>query len=379
MGNIEKMDILIKEVTTKKDLKIFIDFPYMLYKGNAWFVPPLRFDERATLRRDKNPAFDYCEARYWLAFKNGKVAGRIAGIINHAYIRKWGKNYIRFGWLDFEADEKIATALLDRIESWGKERGMSAIHGPMGFTDLDHEGMLIEGFDQLGTLATAYNYPYYPQYLERSGYEKEVDWVEYRIKVPGKIPEKIERIAQIAMARGGFQVVQARRARDILPYAPEVFQLINQSYAGLHGVVELTDKQIKYYTSQYFSFIRPDFVTLVTDWDGKLAAFGITMPSLSLALQKAKGRLLPLGFLYLLAALKKNSVGDMYLIAVRPDSQGKGVNAILMKEITGAYIRNGIQFAESNPELESNLQVQAIWKYYEALNHKRRRCFIKKF
>jgi len=229
----------------------------------------------------------------------------------------------------------------------------------------------------LGTLATIYNYSYYPLYLERFGYGKEVDWIEYRIQVPESVPDKIERAASLSHARLGLQVIQLHKAREILPYATDIFRLINLAYAGLHGVVELSDKQIKYYTSQYFSFIRPDFVTLVADREGRLAAFGITMPSLSLAMQKAKGKLLPLGFLYLLKALKKNSVGDMYLVAVRPDLQGKGVNAILMKEITRSYIRNGIRYAESNPELETNRQVQAIWRYYKAKDHKRRRCFIK--
>ncbi len=371
------MNIQIKEVTTKKELRAFIKFPNTLYNGNAFYVPPLRFDEKATLRMDKNPAFDYCEARYWLAFKENKVVGRIAGIINHAYIHKWGRKFIRFGWLDFAADEAVAAALLSVVENWGLERGMTAIHGPMGFTDLDNEGMLIEGFDQLGTLATIYNYPYYPLYLERFGYGKEADWIEYRIRVPERVPERIERAASLSHARLGLQVIPLHKAKDILPYAEDIFRLINLTYAGLHGVVELSDKQIKYYTSQYFSFIRPDFVTLIADREGRLAAFGITMPSLSLALQKAKGKLLPLGFLYLLKALKKNSVGDMYLVAVRPDLQGKGVNAILMKEITRSYIRNGIRYAESNPELETNRQVQAIWRYYQAKDHKRRRCFIK--
>ena len=371
------MDILIREVRTGKELKAFINLPYRLYRGNACYVPPLKFDEEATLRKDKNPAFDYCECRYWLAIRQGKVVGRIAGIVNHAYIDKWGNNYIRFGWLDFEDDDAIGAALLGRVERWGKEMGMEAIHGPMGFSDLDQEGMLVEGFDQLGTLATIYNHPYYPGCLERLGYKKEVDWVEYRIKVPEKTPERIERMARLSMERLGLQVVKMKKAKDVLPYAAEIFRLINVAYAPLHGVVELTDKQIEYYTRQYFSFIRPDFVALVTDREGRLAAFGITMPSLSLALQKAKGSLWPFGFLHLFRALKKNLVGDMYLVAVRPDLQGKGVNAVLMNEITRSYIRNGIQFAESNPELESNLQVQGFWRYYGAYNHKRRRCYIK--
>ncbi len=370
-------EIEIKEVLTAKDLKAFINFPYRLYKGNAFYVPKLRFDEASTLSIKKNPAFDYCEARYWIALKDNKIVGRIAGIINHSYIKKWKNNYMRFGWIDFEEDEKIADALLGQVESWAKQKGMKAVHGPMGFTDLDFEGMLVEGFDQLGTLATIYNYPYYPILTEKLGYKKEVDWLEYRIEVPAEIPDKIERAAKMVTGRLGLNLIKAKSPKQILPYAPAIFHLINEAYANLHGVVELTEKQIHYYTKQYFSFIRADFVTLVTDKEGKLAGFGITMPSLSLALQKAKGSLLPFGFLYLLKALKKNTVGDMYLVAIRKDMQGKGVNAVLMNEIAHAYIKNGIRFAESNPELENNLQVQAFWKYYNSRNHKRRRCFIK--
>ncbi|MBZ5859355.1 N-acetyltransferase [Flavihumibacter profundi] len=371
------MDIQIKEVTTKKELKAFIKFPYQLYKGNSCFVPPLQFDEYATLSKEKNPAFEYCEARYWLALKNKKVVGRIAGIINHASIRKWEKNYIRFGWLDFEEDKKIASALLTEVENWGKARNLDAIQGPMGFTDMDRAGMLIEGFDQLGMLATIYNYPYYPAYLQDLGYKKEVDWLEFRIKVPGEVPDKIRQMAKIVTERLGLSVVKVNKAKEIRPYATEVFQLINQAYANLHGVVELTEKQIKYYTNQYFSFIRPDYVTIVKDREGKLAAFGITMPSLSRALQKANGKLFPLGFLYLLLALKKNTLADLYLVAVRPDLQNKGVNAIIMNEINLSYIKNGVHFAEASPELETNHQIQALWKYYETESHKRRRCFIK--
>ena len=375
----KEIAIRVTEVLNKKELKWFIQFPNLLYKGNKYYVPRLRFDEMATLRKDKNPAFDYCEARYWLAWKGDRIVGRIAGIINHSYIKKWGNRYIRFGWFDFEEDGDIARALLDEVQRWGKDRGMDACHGPMGFTDLDQEGMLVEGFDQLGTLATIYNYPYYSPLLEAEGYKKEVDWLEYKIQVPKSIPEKIDRGSRLVMDRLGLKVLKARKPKEILPFASQIFQMINDAYTNLHGVVELTDKQIKYYTKQYFSFIRTDFVTLVTDREGRLAAFGITMPSLSVALQKANGNLFPFGFIYLMKALKKNLVGDLYLVAVRPDLQGKGVNAVLMTEITRSYIRNGIEYAESNPELESNVQVQAFWKYYDAQNHKRRRCYIKSF
>ena len=371
------MSIVIKEVTTRRDLKNFIGFPYRLYKGNPFFVPPLRFDEEATLRQDKNPAFEYCESKYWLAYKDERIVGRIAGILNRAYIDKWKNKYLRFGWLDFEEDETVAKALLAEVENWARKRDLVAVHGPLGFTDLDHEGMLVDGFDQLGTLATIYNYPYYPEYLEKFGYQKDVDWVEYRVSIPDKVPENLSRLAAIVKARQKLQVVKTRKPKDILPYADEIFQLVNKAYANLYGVVPLTDAQSRYYTKQYFSFIRADFVSLITDQHGKLAAFGVTMPSLSNALQKANGRLFPFGFIHLLRALKKNAVGDLYLVAVRPDLQGKGVNAIIMDELTRSFIKNGITTAEASPQLEDNTKVQSLWDYYEAHRHKRRRCYIK--
>ncbi len=371
------MSMTVKEVTDKSQLKAFIDFPYRLYKDHRYFVPPLRFDEEATLRKDKNPAFDYCEAKYWLAYKDGRVVGRIAGIVNNAYIQKWKNPYIRFGWIDFEEDEEIVKLLLRQVENWAREKGLTAVHGPLGFTDLDHEGMLIEGFDQLGTMATIYNYPYYPVLLEKFGYTKDVDWVQFRIKIPTVMPEKLVKMASIVQRRLGLSMVPLRSSKDILPYAIDIFELINSSYSDLYGVVPLTEKQVKYYTKQYFSFIRPDFVSLVVDKEGQLVAFGITMPSLSVALQKANGRLFPFGFIHLLRAMKRNTLGDLYLVAVRKDLQGKGVNALLMNELTRTFIKNRIGYAEANPELENNLPVQSLWKHYEAQQHKRRRCYIK--
>lgn len=371
------MSIVIKEVTEKKKLKAFIDFPTKLYKSNPFYIPLLRFDEKSTLGKNSNPAFDYCEARYWLAYKEDRIVGRIAGILNKSYIEKWDNKYMRFGWIDFEEDEQIAKMLIEQVENWAKEKGMTAVHGPMGFTDLDHEGMLIEGFDQLGTLAAIYNYPYYPSFIEKLGYTKDADWVEYKIKIPAAIPEKIEKLASIVERRLNLRLVKASKAKEILPYAKEIFELINTAYEGLYGVVPLTDKQIQYYTKQYFSFIRPDFVPLVIDNKGKLVAFGVTMPSLSIALQKAKGSLFPFGFIHILKALKRNNLVDFYLVAIHKDYQGKGVNAILMHELAKSYIKNGIEYAESNPELEVNKKVQSIWDHYDAIQHKRRRCYIK--
>jgi GNAT superfamily N-acetyltransferase len=371
------MAIRIKEVIDGKALKDFVDFPYELYNGNPYFVPPLRFDELATLRKEKNPSFDYCEARYWIAYEDGEIVGRIAGIINHAFIEKWGKKYLRFGWIDFAEDKKIAEALLAKVEEWARELNMEAVHGPLGFTDLDHEGMLVDGFDMVGTLATIYNYPYYPKFLEALGYKKDADWVEYLIKIPKRVPENLKRISDLVKRRCQLQVLKIKKAKDVLPYSREVFQLINATYSELYGVVPLTEKQVAYYTKQYFSFIKPDFVSLITDREGKLAGFGITMPSLSNALQKAKGKLFPFGIFHLLKAMKKNTVLDLYIVAVRHDLQGKGVNAILMEELTNSCIKHGIEFAETNPELEKNEKVQALWEHYETRQHKRRRCYIK--
>jgi GNAT superfamily N-acetyltransferase len=367
----------IREVKTFRDLKKFVDYPHRIYAGNPYWIPPLRMDELNTLRRDKNPAFEFCKARYWLAYKDGCPAGRIAGIINHRYEEKWGQKYARFGWIDFIDDEEVSRALLETVEAWAKEQGMTGVHGPLGFCDLDREGMLVEGFEELGTMITIYNYPYYPEHLEKLGYRKDADWVEFLLKTPEKIPETVERVNQLLLKRGRMKIVKAKKARDLRPYARSAFELVNQAYDALYGVVTLSDRQIEAVTKQYFSFINPDYAVAVLDEHDKMAAFGVAIPSLSKALQRGKGRLFPFGFIHLLRALRKNDRLDLYLIAVRPDLQNKGVNALLMTEITRSAMRNGIKTAESNPELEVNAKVQAQWKHYEGRQHKRRRVFLK--
>ncbi|HSN60517.1 MAG TPA: hypothetical protein VLR49_06265 [Ferruginibacter sp.] len=369
--------VIIKEVTGKKQLNAFIDFSYDLYQGNKYYVPQLKNDVQDTFNQNKNPAFEFCEIKYWLAYKEDKVVGRIAGIINHAFIKKWNNKYMRFGWMDFEADEAIAKALLSQVEIWAAEKGMDAVHGPLGFTNFDYAGLLIEGFDQLGTFATLYNYPYYGYFLENAGYIKDVDWVEYKIKLPKTIPERLEKIAGIVQKRYDFRVVEATTKEDVMQYAKDIFRLINSAYADLYGMVAMNEKQIDYNINKYLSFIRPDFVSLVLDKNGDLAAFGITMPSLSVALQKANGHLYPFGFLHLLKAFKKNTLADLCLVAVRKDLQGKGANALLMLQMNRSYIKNNIAYAESNPELEQNIKVQSLWEYFDAVQHKRRRCYIK--
>lgn len=375
-GNPDQKKLIIKEIIYPRELEAFIGFPYLLYRGNPFYVPPLKSDERKTLRLT-NPAFDHCEAKYWLAYRSGKIVGRIAGIINHGFIDRWGKKYARFGWFDFKEDETIAQALLHHVERWAKEKGMDAVHGPMGFTNFDPAGLLVDGFNQLATLSELYNYPYYPDCIEKAGYHKEVDWIEYRISIPKKVPEKVRQVATIVKRRSKLSVVNLNESNSIITYAHSIFELINVCYGHLHGMVPLTEKQIQYYTKRYLSFIRKDYVSLVVDSCGTLIAFGITMPSLSKALQKANGTLFPFGLFHILKALRKNNTAELCLVAIRPDYQGKGVNALVMEEMNKAFNRNNITMAESNPELEDNKQVQSLWSYYEAEQHKRRRCYIK--
>jgi len=372
-----KNTILIKEARTVGELRKFVNFPFSIYQGDPRWVPALRSDDLNIFRRDRNPAFEFCKARYWLAYRGGKIVGRVAGIINQRHIDKWGQRYARFGWIDFADDPEVAAALLKTVEDWARAEGLEVVHGPLGFTDLDREGMLVEGFSELGTLATFYNYPYYPKYLEQAGYKKDTDWVEFEIQIPEKLDEKIERLADTLLRRYNLRLLNFQRKRDMLRYAPAVFDLLDETYSHLYGVTPLTRRQVDAYIKQYFGFISPDFVPVVVDAEDNLIAFGITLPSLSYALQKAKGRLFPFGFIHLLRALKKNDKGDLYLVAIRQDYQGRGVNAIMIKRIVEVFNRFGIRSVESNPELEDNLRVQAMWKNFEHRQHKRRRVFIK--
>ncbi|MBP7228497.1 MAG: GNAT family N-acetyltransferase [Longilinea sp.] len=371
------MPVEIREVSNLRDLRKFVLFPYQLYRNNPYWVPLLISDELNTLRRDRNPAFEYCEARYWLAYQQGKIVGRIAGILNRSHIQKWQQPYLRFSWFDFIDDPQVSKALLETVEAWAKELGLSAVHGPIGFTDLDREGMLVEGFEEMGTLSTFYNYPYYPQHMQQHGYTKDTDWVEYELSLPTEPNADIARLAEIVLRRNKLHVLQARSKKELLPYAPQIFDLLNKAYENLYGVVPLTQRQMQSYTKEYFSFIEPDLVPVILDENNKVVAFGITMPSLTRALQKARGHLWPFGFLHLMGALRKNDRADLYLVAIDPAYQGKGLNAVLMDQVQHAFIRRGFTKAESNPELETNTRVQAQWKHFDHRQHKRRRCFIK--
>lgn len=373
------MPVTVREVNSRKELRSFVRFQRELYKDCPQFVPSLDFDELNTLDRKKNPSFEYCRAKYWLAFKDGRVAGRIAGIINEKSMEIWKNRYARFGWVDFIDDPEVSLALFATVENWAKENGMTGIQGPLGFTDMDKEGMLVEGFSEQGTLIGIYNYPYYPEHIEKLSYRKEIDWLEFQITVDPAGGERIERLAGIVEKRFKLKVLKLVRKKDLLNYAKDVFTLLNDCYRGLFGFVPLTDRQMDYYTKQYFSFIRLDFVQLVLDSDNKLAGFGITMPSLSKALRKTKGKLLPFGIFHLLKALRKNDRADLMLVGVREDLQGRGVNAIILREGYRTFVKNNISTVEAAPELETNKKVHSLWEHLNARQCKRRRCYTKIF
>ena len=374
------MAILIKNVSNKKDLKRFIRFNYELYKNNPYSVPDLYDDMVGTFSTEKNAAFEFCEADYFLAYKDDKLVGRVSAIINRRANETWNKKEVRFGWIDFVDDPEVSKALLDTVEAWGKERGMEAIVGPLGFTDMDAEGMLVEGFDQLSTMATIYNYPYYPQHMERLGFEIEADWVEYKLTVPDKLPEKFVRISEIILQKYNLKIRKLKRSEiKEKNYGQKIFDLINEAYAPLYGYSKMTQGQINQYIKTYLPLIDLRMVSLVEDEAGELVAVGISMPSLSKALQKAKGKMLPFGWFHLLKALfvKKPDVLDLLLVGVKPEYQSKGVNALLFYDLVPTYQKMGFKYGESNPELELNKKVQAQWSAFESVQHKRRRAFRK--
>jgi GNAT superfamily N-acetyltransferase len=367
--------VQIAEANSNREVKKFIRFPFRLYKNNPYWVPDFVQGDFVTLK--KNPALEFCKTKYFLARKDGQIAGRIAGIINELENEKTREKLARFGWVDFTDDAEVSAALFRAVEQWAASEGMTAIHGPLGFTDLDREGLLIEGFDEPGTLATIYNHPYYQSHFEQNGYEKSTDWVEYEIEVPEEVSDRVNGFAKKIAARYHLREAEAKRPKDFKPYIPAIFKLLNEAYKDIYGFVTLNEKQIKFYSDQYFGFINPDFVSVILNEKDELVGFGITMPSFSRALQKSKGRLFPFGFIHLLRAMKKNDRADFYLIAVRDDYQKKGVNALIFNKIWNSFIKFGIRKIETNPELETNTAVQAMWQGYNPRNHKRRRCFIK--
>ena len=374
--------IQIKRVETKKDLKRFIEFHYDLYKGNPYDVPNLYSDEVNTLSKDKNAAFDFCEAEYFLALKEGKIVGRVAAIINHKANEKWKKKDVRFGWIDFIDDIEVSRALFEAVEEYGRKKGMNDIVGPLGFADMDPEGMLTWGFDKLGTMATIYNYEYYPQHMEKlGGWEKDNDYVEYYLVVPEKSPEKYTKIAEMVEKRYNLHVRKLTK-KDIFQggYGKKLFDLINLTYSDLYGFSELTDRQIDQYVKMYFPLADLNLVTVIEDGnkDNQLAGLGITIPSLSHALQKCRrGRLFPFGWWHLLRAIKfhKTDGVDLLLMGFLPEYRSKGANALLFADLIPRYVNYGFKWGETQVEMESNEGVQSQWGPLDPINHKKRRCY----
>ena len=376
--------ITIKKVETKEDLKAFIEFHYDLYEGNEYDVPNLYSDEVNTLSKEKNAAFDFCVANYYLAIRANKVVGRVAAIINNKANEKWDQKRVRFGWIDFIEDKEVLEALLKAVEDFGKAHGMNEIVGPLGFTDMDPEGMLIWGFDQLGTMPTIYNYDYYPRLLESlPGYEVDNKYVEYKLFVPDTVPEKYAKIAEMIQNRYNLRIKKLTK-KDIFEggYGKKIFELINSTYKDLYGFSELSEKQIDQYINMYFPFADLSLITLVEDAaaDNKLVGIGITLPSLSEALQKCKkGRLFPFGWFHLLRAIKfhKTKIVDLLLIGVLPEYRMKGVNALIFADLIPRYQAYGFEWGETQVEMETNTNVQSQWETLNPVMHKRRNCYKK--
>ena len=378
-------DVTIKKVSNRREMKAFVRFNYELYKDCPYAVPDLLEGTLDTFNPRKNAAFDFCEADCFLALREGKIVGRIAAIINHKANRTWGTNNARFGWIDFVDDEEVSRALLEAVEKWGRDHGCDKLTGPLGFTDMDPEGMLTGGYDQLSTMSTTYNYPYYPKHMERLGYAKEVDWVERKILTPEKDHpahmDKYFRVAEMSAKRYNLHIRKFKNAREIRQggWAQKIFDVVNKAYAPLYGYSEMTPKQIEQYVREYMPFLDMRLVTTVEDADGRIVAMGVGMPSLSRAIQKAHARLFPFGWIHLAKALyfKHADIVDLLLVAVLPEYQNKGVNAMLFADLIPVCQQMGFKFGETHPQLETNEKSQGQWAYLDAEIHKRRRCWQK--
>ena len=371
------MSIEIREVDSRRKLKQFVLFAHKLYKNHPFWVPSLLSGEMTTLSPKSNPAFEHCDTLFLMAFEGGRMVGRIAGIINHQYIKQWNKKDARFCWFDTIDDPEVSRSLFERIEKWAADKGMERVVGPMGLTTFERQGILVSGFEEMPTFAGCYNYPYYSDHLKTLGFEREIQYVEYELIVPKEVPAKILNISKLIQERYGLHIAEAKRTRDMLPYANQVFRVINASYKPLYGFTALNDKQVAYFVKRFFSFMKPDFVSAVLDRQNQVLGFQISMPSLSKALQKAKGRLLPFGWYHLWKAMRKPQRLDTLLTGVLPEYQGRGINAVFMTHLTQAAIRHGIKYAESNGELAENIKVQNTWRYFERRQHRRSQIFAK--
>ena len=374
------MAVQIKQITKKSDVLRFVKFGNEFYEGCENFCPALILDELDTFNVKKNPAFDVCEHVLFLAYQGNKIVGRIAGIINYEANKKWGVNKVRFGWMDFIDDMEVSKALLDAVADWGKSKGMETLNGPVGFTDMDHQGLLLEGFEYESPMAALYNYPYYIEHFDAYGLEKEADWIEIRCVVPEKAPEKMARIGEMIQSRYNVKIVPIKNSKELLKrYGYTFFDVIDEAYKPLYNYSPLTEKQKEYYSKMYFPLLNFDFVTLVVNEADEIVAVGVCMPNLTPALRKAKGKLFPFGWYHLLKGLKakKMEALDLLLIAVRPDYQNKGLNSLLFIDQIPRYHKYGIKEARVTAVLETNTKNQANFQYLEHGFYKRRRAYIK--
>lgn len=372
------MGVEIREVLTKKELRSWVRFPNKLYKDNEYFVPFLERDEFETFSADKNPAYAFCETKLFLAYKEGKIAGRIAGLINYAYNSKWDKNAIRFTRFDFIDDYEVSQALFDAVVTWGKEKNYTEIMGPIGFTDIDHEGMLVEGFDKLNMSITFYNHPYYLTHMERLGLEKDIDWIEYKITVPKDGIPKIEKIANAILQKGNYKVVTYTDRKVLYKEAFEAFALIDLAYSKLYGTVPLTEDIIRSTIDGNIPLVNLDYICAIKDNEDNIVSFGIMVPSIAKALKKSNGKILPFGIVRLLRALRgKNDTLEMFLVAVDPTLQAQGLPAILISTLLKKLNENNVMYCETGPMLETNTKIHSLWRHFEKEQHKRRRCFVK--
>lgn len=370
---------IIKEVKTDHDLKDFIKFPMELYQNNKNYVPPLINDEIKTWSPKDNPALAYSEAQLFLAYQGNQIVGRVATIINHKEEEELGIRKVRFGWLDFVDDPEVSEALIKTVAAFAKEKGVPKIEGPMGFTNLDKAGMLTKGFDQLATMVGLYNADYYPRHMQNLGLTKEKEWVEYEIKFPETLPEKVLKFSNLIAEKYKLKILDFKNKEEITPLIDPMFDLLDKTYSALSTYTPLSEEQKKTYKEKYFPFINKNYIICIEDENHDLVAFAVTMPSYSKALQKANGKLFPFGWWHFLRAGKKNDRANFYLIGIHPDYQRRGVTAIIFKEIFERFAKMGIRYMETNPELEENKNIQLLWQDYEPVNHKRRRTYAKTF
>ena len=373
-------DIVIREVTTKREINRFVQFGIDLYKGNQYYCPPIFFDEVNTFNPKSNPALEVCDYVIYMAYRDDKIVGRIVGIVNHRANEAWNVKKCRFGWFDFVDDYEVFKALLDAVAEWGRSKGMLELNGPVGFTDFDKEGLLIEGFDQNATLANLYTYPYYIPHYERYGLLKEADWIELQIQSPREAPERVKRVAQLVRERFNLKVVKVKNSRELRKrYGYTYFDVFDEAYQKLYNYQPMTDRQKHYYSDMFFPLLNFDFVSIVVDEDDKIVAVGVGMPSISDALRKCGGKLFPFGWYYLLKALKTKQITDfeLLLIAVHPDYQDKGVNALIVDDMTPYFADYGTLRVETNSILEDNYKSLANFLMFDHIQHKKRRAFIK--